>query len=182
LAYDGDVKVYENRDAFPRAFVVHRAEMVSETHEAIARMNEEEFDPAQVAVIEGELSKDQLAILAASPVSDGSSAEITHYSDNKVELTTRMDNPGLLVLSDTYYPGWKAYVDGKQVPIYPTDVALRSIFLEQGEHDVEFVYSPGSFKAGVLISGLSLLSLVAYAGSGPVRRAAAGWLSRDPGR
>ncbi len=108
--------------------------------------------------------------------------DITKYQDQQVELRVTTERAGFLILSDTYYPGWKAYVDGKQVPIYPTDVALRSIFLEQGEHDVEFVYSPGSFKAGVLISGLSLLSLAAYAGSGPLRRAATGWLSRDPGR
>ena len=178
LAYDGDVKVYENRDAFPRAFVVHRVEVASETHEAIARMNEEDFDPAQTAVIEGELSKDQLAILAASPVSDTSSAEITHYSNNKVELTARMDTPGLLVLSDTYYPGWKAYVDGKRVPIYPTDLAIRSVFVPAGEHEVKFVFSPGSFKLGAAITLASLAALAAYAAWGPTRKAVAGWAGR----
>jgi hypothetical protein len=182
LAYDGDIKVYENRDAFPRAFVVHRAVMASETHEAIARMNEEEFDPAQVAVVEGELPPDQLAALAASPARDGSSVEITRYKDNQVELLARMDNPGLLVLSDTYYPGWKAYVDGKQVPIYPTDLAIRSVFVPAGEHEVKFVFSPGSFKLGAAITLASLAALVAYAGSGPVRRAATGWLGRDSWR
>ena len=182
LVYDGDVKVYENLNAFPRAFVVHRAEMVSETHEAIARMNAEEFDPAQVAVIEGDVPLAQLAALPEGQATGGSTVDITKYQDQRVELRVTTERAGFLILSDTYYPGWKAYVDGKQVPIYPTDVVLRSIFLEQGEHDVEFVYSPGSFKAGVLISGLSFLSLVAYAGSGPVRRAATGWLGRDSWR
>lgn len=182
LVFDGNVKVYENRDASPRAFVVHRAEMVSDRLEATARLKEEGFDPAEAAVIEGELSKDQLAILAASPVSDASSAEITHYSDNKVELTARMDNPGLLVLSDTYYPGWKAYVDGKRVPVYPTDLALRSVFVPAGEHEVKFVFSPGSFKLGAAITLASLAALAAYTVWGPVRRAATAWLGRDSRR
>ncbi len=79
------------------------------------------------------------------------------------------ESPGLLVLGDTYYPGWKAYVDGKKTPIYPTDVALRSVYLEPGEHEVKFVYSPGSFKVGVLVSVLSLLALGVYAGWGVAR-------------
>ena len=87
-------------------------------------------------------------------------------------MTIRVESQraGLLVLSDTYYPGWKAYVDGQETPIYPTDVALRSVYLEAGEHEVRFVYSPASFKLGVLISGLSLLALVAYAGRGTAWR------------
>ncbi len=182
LAYDGDVKVYENRDAFPRAFVVHRAEMVSETHEAIARMNEEEFDPAQVAVIEGDVPLAQLAALAEGQATGGSTVDITKYQDQRVELRVTTERAGFLILSDAYYPGWKAYVDGKQVPIYPTDVALRSVFVPAGEHEVKFVFSPGSFKLGSAITLVSLAVLAAYAGSGPVRRAATGWLSRDPGR
>ena len=169
LAYDGEVKVYENHNAFPRAFLVHRAEVVPDMQRAIARMKEVGFDPADAAVIEGEIPPAQLAALTEGQGTGSSTVEITKYQDQRVELSVRTDSDGLLVLSDTYYPGWKAYVDGEQVPIYPTDVALRSVFLEQGEHDVEFVYSPGSFKAGALISGLSLLALVAYAGLGTTR-------------
>ncbi len=92
--------------------------------------------------------------------------EITEYRDNQVKLRVETESPGLLVLSDTYYPGWQAYVDGDKTPIYPTDVALRSIYLEPGEHEVKFVYSPGSFKVGALVSMLSLLALGVYAGWG----------------
>lgn len=77
---------------------------------------------------------------------------------------------------------WKAYVDGKRVPIYPTDLAIRSVFVPAGEHEVKFVFSPGSFKLGAAITLASLAALAAYAVSGPVRRAATGWLSRDHGR
>jgi len=74
-----------------------------------------------------------------------------------------MANPGLLALSDAYYPGWKAYVDGKETPIYPTDVALRSIYLGPGEHAITFEYDPASFRIGWMISVAALLALAGYA-------------------
>lgn len=181
LAYDGEVQIYLNRHAFPRAFVVHKAEIVPGMDEAIVRMKEEEFDPSQVAVIEADLPPAQLVALAEGKATGDSKVEITEYRDDRVKLRVQTERPGLLVLSDTYYPGWKAYVDGEKTPIYPTDVALRSVYLEPGEHEVKFVYSPSSFKAGVLVSGLSLLALGAYASWGAARgsRVRLRWRSRS---
>ncbi len=169
LVYDNEVRIYRNNQAFPRAFVVHRAEVASGMEDAIARMKEADFDPAQEAVIEGDPPLAQLAALADGPPASGSTVRFSEYKDSQVRLQVETERPGLLVLADTYYPGWKAYVDGEETPIYPTDVALRSVYLEPGEHEVEFVYSPASFKLGVLISGLSLLALASYAGWAPAR-------------
>jgi hypothetical protein len=169
LVYDDEVEIYLNRHAFPRAFVVYKAEIVPGMDEAIDRMKEEEFDPSQVAVIEADRPPPELVALEEEKATTGSSVEITEYGDNRVKLTVETESAGLLVLSDTYYPGWKAYVDGKRTPIYATDLAFRSVYLEPGEHEVKFVYSPRSFKMGVLISGLSLLALGAYASWGTAR-------------
>ena len=170
LVYDEEVKIYRNNHAFPRAFVVHQAEVVSGVEEAIARMKEGQFNPAQTAVIEGDLQPARLAALTEGRAAGGSSVEFTEHRDNEVKLRVETERPGLLVLSDTYYPGWQAYVDGEKTPIYPTDAALRSVYLEAGEHEVRFVYSPGTFKLGTAISGLSLLALAAFAAWDPVRR------------
>ena len=178
LVYDGEVVIYRNNNAFPRAFIVHEAEVVSDAEEAIERMKDRGFDPAQVAVIEGSPSPAQLAALTEGKSTGGARAEITKYQDERVELSVETERPGLLVLSDTYYPGWKAYVDGKQVPVYPTDVALRSIFVPAGEHDVEFVYSPGSFNLGLTITIASFAVLVLYVAWGPVRSALGVWTGR----
>jgi len=164
LVYDKEVKVYRNTHALPRAFVVNRAEVASGMEEAFAIMERANFDPAQVAVIEGDLPAAQLAVLTNGQETGDSTVQITNYQDDQVTIRVETQRPGVLVLGDTYYPGWKAYVDGDETPIYPTNVALRSVYLEAGEHEVRFVYSPASFKLGVLISGLSLLALVAYAG------------------
>ena len=178
LVYDREVKIYENRDAFPRAFVVHRALLAGAQDPAIALMKRPDFDPNTKAVVEGDLSSDQLAALAASPVVDSSSVELTSYSDNRVNILARMEHPGLLILSDTYYPGWKAYVDGKEVPVYPTDLALRSVFVPAGEHEVKFVFSPDLFKLGSGITITSLALLMMYAAWAPAKRTVMGLLRR----
>jgi hypothetical protein len=172
LAYDGEVQIYQNRNALSRAFVVHRAVLAPEESAAVALMRQPDFAPSAEAVVEGSVPESQMAALASSPAADGSSVEITNYSDNQVKLVSHMDNPGLLVLSDAYYPGWKAYVDGKQTPIYATDVALRSVFLPAGEHSVEFTYSPASFKLGAAVSIASLAALMLYVIWRPLRIAA----------
>ena len=68
-----------------------------------------------------------------------------------------MKNPGFLVLSDTYHPDWKAYVDGKKEEIFITDHLIRSVFLKKGVHTVKFKFQPVSFYIGSIISLLSAL-------------------------
>lgn len=71
-----------------------------------------------------------------------------------------MENDGFLVLSDTYYPGWKAYVDGKRSEIYLTNYLVRSVYLKKGEHIVKFIYLPFAFILGVIISFAAMLYLI----------------------
>jgi uncharacterized membrane protein YfhO len=64
---------------------------------------------------------------------------------------------GMLVLSDTYYPGWKAYVDGKTVSIHEVNFVMRGILVPVGAHEIEFRYRPGSFYAGAAMSVSGIL-------------------------
>ena len=68
-----------------------------------------------------------------------------------------MENDGFLVLTDQYYPGWKAFVDEKETEIYPTDYIFRSIYLDKGNQKVRFIYDPTSYKIGKYISLVTLL-------------------------
>jgi Bacterial membrane protein YfhO len=161
--YGAEVNIYENLHAFPRAFVVHRAVPAVGPDDAVDRMKDPSFDPRRTAVIEGSLSPSQRAALKAAPVTDGSSVTIIHYSDTRVEMSVRMEHPGLLVLGDTYYPGWKAAIDGTATSIHPADEALRSVFVPSGRHTVTFRYSPASFRIGAATTLLSVLGLFVYA-------------------
>ncbi len=65
----------------------------------------------------------------------------------------------MLFLSDTYYPGWKAFVDGAEQPIYRADFVLRAVSVPSGVHTVRFVYDPLSWKLGLALSGFGLVAL-----------------------
>jgi uncharacterized membrane protein YfhO len=66
----------------------------------------------------------------------------------------------LLILSDTFYPGWHAYIDEKEVKIYQADYIFRAVEIPPGEHKVEFIYAPASFKIGATMSLIALFLIV----------------------
>jgi len=76
------------------------------------------------------------------------------------------DSPedGLLVLTDTYYPGWRAFVDGREEHIVSADYLFRGVPLAAGKHSVEFVYAPDSFRIGLLLSGVTAVAIGWVAG------------------
>src|SRR3989344_832794 len=77
-----------------------------------------------------------------------------------IERITRTDKPQMLFLSDNYYPGWKAYIDDKETKIFRANYTFRAIYLPEGSHLVKFVYQPLSFKVGVVISFLAILTIL----------------------
>ena len=77
---------------------------------------------------------------------------------------------GLLVLSEVYYPGWRAYADGEEVPIYRADHVLRAVPLRAGHHRVETVFDPLWPKVGLAVSGVTLLLAVVLIGVAIARR------------
>ncbi|MFP4015311.1 MAG: YfhO family protein [Chitinispirillaceae bacterium] len=84
-------------------------------------------------------------------------ADITSYSLNRIEMNVSSENGGILVLSEIHYPAWKAYVDGKEAPLYRADYALRAIPVPKGEHKVVCRYESSSFTNGLLITLISIL-------------------------
>jgi hypothetical protein len=158
LLYDGPNKVYLNRDALPRAWVVHRVTQVPENDiEAVeTRLVADDFDPAVEAIVEGALPG------SLGEVSDDDQVKITSYTAHRIEIEADLNRPGVLVLSDMFYPGWRAYIDGIEQVIYPTNLTMRGVYLEAGKHQVIFEYRPSLFITGLCISsGSIVLVLVA---------------------
>ncbi len=79
-------------------------------------------------------------------------AEIMGYEPEKIEISADNSGKAVLVLTDTYFPGWKAFVDGKEMPVEKTASSFRAITLNSGEHEVIFRYKPASFVVGCFIS------------------------------
>jgi uncharacterized membrane protein YfhO len=91
-------------------------------------------------------------------------AGFTSYGPNRVEILYASDRDCFLYLSDTYYPGWRAYVDGGRARIYRANLAFRAIQVPKGTHTVVFRYVPLSFYGGLALTligvGLSVFLLV----------------------
>jgi len=175
LVAGGPVKVYENSDALPRAFVVYRAAAAPDAAAALTRIADQAFRPGKEVVVEGPAS------LALANDAGHGGAAIKQYGANRVTIDVITDSSGYLVLADTYFPGWTARIrpassgqgEWRTVDVVPADEAFRAIPLAAGHWTVEFRYQPLSFRTGLVISSLSLavlLLMLAVAGWGALSR------------
>ena len=161
---DDLVDVLENRDALPRAWIVHSAKQARRT-ETLKLLNSGAVDPRRTALLER--SPPDLAHPANI---SADRASLTTYEADRISLRTSTGAPGLLVLSEAYYPAWKAYVDGRPVPLYVADHVLRTVPVPAGEHTVELRYESWSLRVGMAVSLISYLALIALALAGARRR------------
>ncbi|HEX5418083.1 MAG TPA: YfhO family protein, partial [Chloroflexota bacterium] len=156
--YTGEVQVFENTHALPRAFLVGRVKVVDGPQAAIAAMKQESVDPRDLAIVEtlpGNAPGDVLP--------GGGNAEIIGYASSNVTIAVDASAPSLLVLTDTYYPGWKATVDGREAPIFATDLAFRGVRVPAGHHLVAFSYDPVTFRLGLAVGFIGLVALLLFA-------------------
>jgi hypothetical protein len=165
-------QIYENDGALPRTFFAKKVEVANDYGKVLSIMKKRNFNPATTAVVEGLPSEQSLSTGSAS-------TRITSYRSNIVSITAKNSQPQLLVLTDTYYPGWIALDNGKETPIYRVDGLFRGVVLPSGTHVVQFVYRPGSFRLGaylflgaVLIigaAGIYVLNTARKRQAGPAR-------------
>lgn len=141
-----------NERGLPRAFWVPSAQRVSDG-EALAAIASEAQPFRHTALLaEGEA--------AVNPACDGSTVSFVEDGPHRVALDVTACGPGYLVLSDAYYPGWRATAGGRQVPVWRANFMFRAVAVGGGAQRVEFRYAPASFTAGLAISVLSLLGAV----------------------
>jgi hypothetical protein len=160
LAHSGDVKIYENLDVLPRAFLIHQATVAGDDEEALALMEEPTFDPAMEVVLAAETGT------RGQPASAGfaGSATIISYQPERIEIEVEASSPGYLVLTDAWYPGWKATADGEPVPMHRADILFRAVAVKAGQHRVVFIFRPVSLHIGAGVSLAGLTGLIFAAG------------------
>jgi len=147
-----DVKVYERRDALPRVFTPRRSEIVDD-ETALRRLADPSFEPRDVVLL---AQTEGAAALDRGPTSS-SSATLELSTAEHLRVRAAGDSPGYLVLSDSWYPGWRATVDGRDAPIVRANVMFRAVPVSAGEHLIELTYEPQSFRLGAGVSAGSLL-------------------------
>jgi hypothetical protein len=182
--FDGTF-IYENPNAVPRAFVVHDAEVVADVEAAEAvfdaagdrfsngALRLEGFDITEQAVVEAD-PEDIPGALTDSPnqacADDAGKVEITRYEAREVTLRVETACTGLVVLSDTYFPGWQATVNDEPADIHPTNMALRGVVVEAGASEVVFRYQPGNFRVGIFVAFGAVVTVVAVGLIPTIRR------------
>ncbi len=155
---EDEIKVYEVTDPLPRVWVVHEAQVAGNDEETWAILNAPDFDLKKIAVLER-----QPDIPLPGGEVRGSSARFSRPHPTRLVVEVDMAANGLLILSEVYYPGWRARVDGRAAPLYRANYLLRGVPLETGGHEVEVYYDPPSFKVGLGITILTLLLSVIVA-------------------
>ena len=147
--------VYLNRNAQPRAWLVHHIETVAAPAARVRRLADPTFDRAGTALLAASLPTDQP--LTLPPAAGTDMVTILRYTPETVDLATRSATASLLVLADQAFPGWSATVDGQAATILTADHALRGVYLPAGAHTVRFSYAPPVFLLG---AGLTLIALL----------------------
>lgn len=146
------IRVYQNTTATPRAYLVQEAIVAQTFEEAIRKLQDDSFIVGKSVLVEKPL------ILAQK---NGGKVAIASQSDTRVSISVRQ-NPdrSILVLTDTFYPGWTAFIDGAPTDVFPVNIRQRGVLVDAGDHTVVFRYESSSVRMGEFIS-LGTLFLIA---------------------
>ena len=147
--------VYEVKNPVPRVYIASTALHETLPAKIIRILSSREFDPTNNVIVDQPVTRSARVNLV-------SSAKILRYGNMSVTIETSANGSGILVLADSYYPGWKVFVDGRESKILRANYFFRGVELTSGAHNVRFEYDPWSFTTGLWISliAVSLVALV----------------------
>jgi len=152
-----NLRVFQNSEAFPRAFLVKKWEFVElQDYKAVlSRIASSEINLKDTVILEG-APIDVKVSKTPTPLT-----QVRYITPEEVEVTFNGPAPGgFLVLTDAYYPGWKAEVDGNEVNVFPADCAFRAVAVPEGAEKVIFRFDPPELKTGTIISLVSGILLI----------------------
>jgi hypothetical protein len=147
---EGDLKVFEMGDPFPRAWFVAGIEIIADEGQALARLASDAFDLRRTAIVISPLDL---------PPSDPAASTVTVVDFGPTRLTAEVNasDQQLLVFSQIYYPGWQAKIDGQTAELLRVNVIQQGVVVPAGQHTVELTFSPRSFWVGTVISITAVL-------------------------
>lgn len=144
-------EVFENTGAIPRANLVSSYQVKTDEQEIIDTLFSENFDKKTSVVLENKPD-----IELAQGVGE---VTIAAYFPTRIELTTHADTTKLLVLSDVYDRGWRAYVDKSETAVLRANYDFRAVSVPSGSHTVTFLYQPKGFQVALIATSLAILVL-----------------------
>jgi hypothetical protein len=150
-------RLYQNQAVLPRAFLVPRFWVTKNRAERLKIMKEKKYDPAQTVLLE-EAPSPPRPYPGPLPMAEG--VRVVNFKMDRVDLEASCTGPRLLFLSETYHPGWKAWVDGREEKVFRANHTFRAVALGPGKHSITFRFQPDSFYIGLWISALTLAGLI----------------------
>jgi len=156
---DPQFAVFEDPRALPRVYLSHHVRRAPPVAELLALLSRPDFDPREESYVEAESE----ALPELGPAGPGEEATLVRDELHTVEIEVLLSAPGLLVLADSYYPGWRADIDGEPAPIFATNHLFRGVPVPAGRHRVVFRYRPRSVVLGAVASGLGIAVLAGLA-------------------
>jgi len=170
-------KLYRLTDPLPRAWLVSSDRVISDPNDLLSQLLAVDFDPTSEVLLEPTSSSDLFGHLSwgigtravdrmpssAKPTSHSQTPPVPiplREGGNSRTIDLDSEQPAYLVLAYTYYPGWRATVDGQPAEILRANYAFMALPLETGKHQVVLNYRPFSLTLGALITGLSALTII----------------------
>jgi hypothetical protein len=165
-----DWQLRRNRSAFPRAWIVHYARVrppVSgrDDRDDLMQSMQSMYSLRAVAWIETDEPDRLKGSIVRMPVGPSETVTVVEHGPQRVELKAVLDRPGLVILADTYYPGWRLTIDGEPATIYRANRLMRGAAVPAGEHTLVYTYRPQSFRVGAVASIAGLVALTALVAS-----------------
>ncbi len=148
-----DWKIIENKNSLPRVFLTS-SYVLYDSKQIFEEMFFQTNKPLKTILLTKPPNE------KIDTTSEDGNVQVVSYEPNTIFLNT--DTPGnkLLFISDTFYPGWKAYIDQEQTEVLRANYAFRAVFIPKGKHVVKFIYQPQSFATGLVISIMSFVIIV----------------------
>lgn len=151
----GNINLVENRNAFERAYLVNRYEVVPDRQNIYPLVLTGTEDLSKMVYLEEE---PELAITSDSMISD--SARITHYEQDSIVVAVNCAANRLLIFTDNYYDSWKAFVDGQEAKINRAYGSFRAVAVPAGAKEVVFKYESERYATGKMITSVTSIYLL----------------------
>ena len=167
---DAVANVYEDKRAMPRAYVVNHVDVVPDLTTARSALLDSAVDLRNRPIVEaGRIALPP--VLSTGPTTPLRPVHIATYETDLVTLEANLERPGLLVLTDAYYPGWGAAVDNQPREVYRVNASVRGVVVPAGHHSITFRYRPSRLTAWLMTSlgSVALCALLCFAPSHPIR-------------
>ena len=157
--FQGDLQVtiWLNSAALPRAFMVFQTKSVEGADAAFAAITQPGFDPTATVVLET-----ANAAAAGAPNAGPLSVSVLDYGVNSAAFQVTTGSDGYLFVGDTYYPGWRATLDGQDTPLLRADYLFRAVRVPAGQHTIRMLFDPLSWKLGIALTAAGLAGLLGW--------------------